>query len=247
MALNIPTIPAEWGTDFTQESLLKKLEGLTVKEVIDFARSGDAAKKFILENRDSLMDLNPFSMLLEDYFPDEDSDAVYTFNIYVRIGHENATGSDEEVLHAETLEEMWQILEFFKPDIVDVKMIYAYQYGEKLEHLIGRKLEEDELAQLKFSGDYALMMRRRNRLVMFLAKHNYDGSDFDQAKQIILRTGTSGDMPIEVYDVAIQMEEQINTLALTLNLARGMSPKLNAADDKVRLMCGNTNAENALC
>lgn len=137
-AQSTTTIPQNW-KDIEPSQFLELLRAASLKDVMDFARSSPEAGEFITQHINDLTDLNPYSILIEDYFP-TDADNIYEFSVLVRLGHNNAQGVDEERLLAKTAKDLREIVSFLRPDVLDIKLTYFSSFKDEIESIMKRPL-----------------------------------------------------------------------------------------------------------
>uniref|UniRef100_A0A914QS17 Uncharacterized protein n=1 Tax=Panagrolaimus davidi TaxID=227884 RepID=A0A914QS17_9BILA len=238
-------IPKDWET-LNPESFIKLLNESSVKDIIDFARSSEAAGKFVKENIEKINDLNPFSIMIEDGFPTDD-DRIYHFYITVRLGRKTANGTDEEKLLAKTSNDMREILMFLRPDILDIKLTYFSSFKDEIEQILGRSLTEPELTKLEWKSLHLQIDRERKKQSHLLEANGFTEADFAQAKENVLHKGNPENMPVDIYDSAYGIESGYEQLILKLNLMQATSQQLQDDLEHCRFDCIRDSVENELC
>uniref|UniRef100_A0A914Z731 Uncharacterized protein n=1 Tax=Panagrolaimus superbus TaxID=310955 RepID=A0A914Z731_9BILA len=239
-------IPKEWES-LDSETFIKLLNESSVNDIINFARSSEAAGKFVKENIDKIDDLNPFSILIEDGFPSDD-DRIYHFYITVRLGRTLANGTDEEKLLAKTSNDMREILMFLRPDMLDIKLTYFSSFKDEIEKILGRSLTEAELTKLQWKSLHLQIDRESKKQTNLLAANGFTEADFTKAKEDVLHLGNPENMPIDIYDSAYAIESGREQLILKLNLMQATSKQLQDDLEHCRFDClRDDNVENELC
>uniref|UniRef100_A0AC34F8Z2 Uncharacterized protein n=1 Tax=Panagrolaimus sp. ES5 TaxID=591445 RepID=A0AC34F8Z2_9BILA len=219
-------IPKDWES-LDPESFIQLLNQSSVKDIIHFARSSEAAGKF-------------------DGFPSDD-DRIYHFYITVRLGRTLSNGTDEEKILAKTSNDMREILMFLRPDILDIKLTYFSSFKDEIEKTIGRSLTEAELAKLQWKSLHLQIDRERKKQLHLLAANGFTNADFAQAKEDVLHKGNPENMPIDIYDSAYAIESGYEQLILKLNLMEATSRELQDDLEHCRFDCLRDNVENELC